>query len=792
LRALGGALTQELASMVAERQQVADIARQHQQRRERVVSLEQQLAAEQKRNRAAKRQSTQGLSPAERRRRAREPAPDSLVAHELEVAEEQLVESLNIIQQRYTDEAALTARAERSTRALHAAQAQFEVQRDAVERLEQTVRGLGDEVVRLRQLAQDQADAMRHTVNSHNIELQQIKEATGQEISRLMEEIATGRQEAAEDERLELHRASQEAASELQRVSQEAASEKQRLTQSAAAERQRLVEKAAAEKQRLATDAAVEKRRLSENAAAEKQRLVEQAAAEKQRVRDDASCEIKRIKQDAAAEIMRIRADSAAEKQQLIQRHGQLLQSARAEARAEALGEATRTIESTKAEAARESRIALAAVEEAASAASQAKAKVERSRTVISKHSSAVTAAEASSHEYEDTLETLSKALLGLRKTNAQLVAQQVDSNHRVRSAEDRMAKLQERLQHSISQCEQMQAQRDEARSESRALRNGRAALRSELATITQRLEAVMQANHEASGRLLTTEYALLVGIDGRPRLLEQVEGAARCLLQETEQQEAKLAKGIETIYLAFASGDPVVDKLKRYAAVAATSSATTGSNPSGEVEALRSALAKLCSNEAHSSDVSAPTNLQKQLQEGCRLTKDDCTTIVDRLIKHTLEQQMLLGAKEVQAPAESAFKVFLRLGWECLCDEHKQQSISNKFGILATEAVMVAEGQQAWARRTVVLRGDCLLMFGEKEFEALGVAPRIKIALRTASVGQLVEIPSASQPMGVAELAFSVSAGDVALFWVRAADQRLTRQLHLSVLTAQRSSASQ
>eukprot|EP01043_Picozoa_sp_COSAG02_P057093 COSAG02_NODE_6876_length_3315_cov_2.046671_1_plen_848_part_00 len=803
LRALVGALTQELASMVAERQQVADIARQHQQRRERVVSLEQQLAAEQKRNRAARRQATQGLSPAERRRRAREPAPDSVVAHELEVAEEQLVESLNIIQQRYTDEAALTARAERSTRALHAAQAQFEVQQDSVERLEQTVRGLGDEVVRLRQLAQDQADAMRQTINSHNIEMQQIKEATGQEISRLMEEIATGRQEAAEETRSELHRSSQEAAVELQRVSQEAAaelqrvkqeaaSEKQRLIQNAAAERQRLVEEAAAAKQRLTTDAAVEKRRLSEDAAAEKQRLVEQAAAEKQRVRDDASCEIKRIKEDAAAEIMRIHADSAAEKQQLIQRHGQLLQSARAEARAEALGEATRTIEYTKAEAARESRIALAAVEKAASAASQAEAKVERSRTVISEHSSAVTAAEASSEGYEDTLETLSKALLGLRKTNAQLVAQQVDGNHRVRSAEDRMAELEKRLQHSISQREQMQAQRDEACSESRALRNGRAALRSELATITQRLEAVMQANHEASGRLLTAEYALLIASDGRPRLLEQVEGAARCLLQETEQKEAKLAKGIEAIYLAFASGGPVVDKLKRYAAVAATSSATTGSNPSGEVEALRSALAKLCSNEAHGSGVSAPTNLQKQLQEDCGLTKDDCTIIVDRLIKHTLEQQMLSGAKDMQAPAESAFKVFLRLGWECLCDEHKQQSISNKFGILVTETVMVAEGQQAWARRTVILRGDCLLMFGEKEYEALGVAPRIKIALRTASVGQLVEIPSASHPVGVVELAFSVSAGDVALFWVRAADQRLTRQLHLSVLTAQRSSASQ
>ena len=103
----------------------------------------------------------------------------------------------------------------------------------------------------------------------------------------------------------------------------------------------------------------------------------------------------------------------------------------------------------------------------------------------------------------------------------------------------------------------------------------------------------------------------------------------------------------------------------------------------------------------------------------------------------------------------------------------------------------MVAEGQNSWARRTAVLTGDCLLLFGEKEYEDLGVAPRNKIALRTASVGQLVEIPSVSYPMGVAELAFSVSLGDVALFWIRAAAQGLTRRLHLSLVTAQRSSAS-
>lgn len=785
LRALGGALTQELASIVAERQRVADVARQHQQCRERVLSLERELGEEQKLTRAATRQSTQGMTPAERRRRARLPAPASRVVRELEVAQEQLVESLKIIEQRYTDEATLRSRAERSTRALHAAQVQFEVQQDVVERLEQTVRGLGDEVGRLRQLAQDQADSMQHIVNSHSIEMQAMKQAMEREISRLVEESASERQGAAKEAASELHRASQEAASQFQRAMHEAASEKQRLVQQATSERQRLLEEAAAEKQRVSTDAAVEKRQLSENAASEKQRLIEEAAAEKQRIRDQATTEIMRIKEQSAAEIMRVQADSAAEKQQLIQRHGQLLQSARADARAEALSEATRTIESTKAQAARESRLASAVVAEAAT---QAKAK--RSQKVRPDHSSAVTAAEASSDGYEDTLETLSSALLGLRQTNANLVAQQADSDRRARSAEGRLLELEERLQSSSSQCKQMQAQRDVARSESKALRTGRAALRSELVTVTQRLEAVTQANYEASGRLLTAEYALLVGSDGRPRLLEQLEAAARCLLQETEQKEAKLAKAIETIYLALASGDPAVDKLKRYAAVAAASSAASGTNPSGEIEALRSALTKLCSNEAQSGGSSAPTSLQKQLQEDCGVTTDDCTVIVDRLIKHTLEQQMRPDSTAMQS-GESAFNIFLRLGWECLCDEHKRQSISNKFGILATEAVMVAEGQNSWARRTAVLTGDCLLLFGEKEYEDLGVAPRNKIALRTASVGQLVEIPSVSYPMGVAELAFSVSLGDVALFWIRAAAQGLTRRLHLSLVTAQRSSAS-
>ena len=780
LRALGGALNQELASIVAERQQVADVARQHQQCRERVLSLERQLAEEQKLTRAATRQSTQGMTPAERRRRARLPAPPSRVVRELEVAQEQLVESLKIIEQRYTDEPTLRSRAERSTRALRAAQAQFEVQQDAVERLEQTVRGLGDEVVRLRQLAQGQADSMQHIVNSHKIEMQEMKEATEREISRLVEESESERRTAAKEAALELHRVSQEAASQLHRVSEEAASEKHRLAQRATSERQRLLEEAAAEKQRVSTDAAVEKRQLSEDAASEKQRLIEEATAEKQRIRDQATTEIMRIKEQSAAEIMRVRADSAAEKQQLIQRHGQLLQSARAEARAEALSEATRVIESTKAQAAQESRLA--------SAATQPEA--EHSQKTRPEHSCAVTAAEASSDEYEDTLESLSTALLGLRQTNANLVAQQADSDRRARSAEGRLLELEERLQSSSSRCKQMEAQRDVAQLESKALRTGRAALRSELVTVTQRLEAVTQANYEASGRLLTVEYALLVGSDGRPRLLEQLEAAARCLLQETEQNEAKLAKGIETIYLALASGGPAIDKLKRYAAVAAASSAVSGTNPSGEIEALRAALTKLCSNETQSRGSSAPTSLQKQLQEDCGLTTDDCTVIVDRLIKHTLEQQMLSGSTEMQ-PGESAFKIFLCLGWECLCDEHRCQSISNKFKILATEAVMVAEGRNAWARRTAVLTADCLLLFGEKEYEDLGVAPRNKIALRTASVGQLVEIPSVSYPVGVAELAFSVSTGDVALFWIRATTQGLTRQLHLSVLTTQRSSAS-
>ena len=196
LRALGGALTQELASIVAERQRVADVARQHQQCRERVLSLERELGEEQKLTRAATRQSTQGMTPAERRRRARLPAPASRVVRELEVAQEQLVESLKIIEQRYTDEATLRSRAERSTRALHAAQVQFEVQQDVVERLEQTVRGLGDEVGRLRQLAQDQADSMQHIVNSHSIEMQAMKQAMEREISRLVEESASERQGA--------------------------------------------------------------------------------------------------------------------------------------------------------------------------------------------------------------------------------------------------------------------------------------------------------------------------------------------------------------------------------------------------------------------------------------------------------------------------------------------------------------------------------------------------------------------------------------------------------------------
>lgn len=813
LRALGGALTQELASIVAERQQVADIARQHQQRRERVVSLEHQLAEEQRRPRAAKRQSNQGMTSAERRRRARLPAPDSQVVHELEVAQEQLVESLKIIEQRYADEAALAVRAECSARRLHAAQAQLAAQTDAVEQLEQTVRRLGDEVVHLRQTTQAQGDSMQHTIISHDIEMREKEEAISQEVSRLLEESAREQQKAAEEAASELHRVTQEAESELhrakqeaeseldrakqqaalelQRVTQQAASEKQRLIQEAASERNRLVKEAATEKQRLITDAAVEKRRVSEDAAAEKQRLIEQAAAEKQHIRDDTASEIKRIKEQAAAEIMRIQADSASEKQQLIQRHGQLLQSARAEARREALIETTRTIESTKAEAAREARLASAAVAEATAAASQARTNAECSREVISKQSSAVAAAEASSEEYEDTLETLSTAVLGLRKTNAQLKAQQVHSDHRARSAENKMSELKRQLDSSINRQEQMKAERDLARSESEALRNGRKALMSDCATVTQRLEAVMQANHEASGRLLTTEHTLLVGSDGRRRLLEQLEGAARCLLQETEMQEAKLAKGIEAIYLAFASGDPVVDRLKRH--VAAASSKNSGSNPSAEVDTLRLALNELCSSETQSSGVFAPTSLQRQLQEDCGLTHNDCTDIVDRLIKHTLEQQMLSEAEERQGRSESAFQVFLRLGWESLCDEHKRQSISNKFGILAIEDVMAAEGQHPWAKRTAVLRGDCLLLFGEKEYEMLGVAPRNKIALRTASVGQLVEIPAVSHPTGAAELAFSVSAGDATLFWIRvAADQGGTRDLHLAVLTTQRSSVSQ
>ena len=654
---------------------------------------------------------------------------------------------------------------------------------------------------------------MQHTIISHDIEMREKEEVTAREVSRLLEESASERQKAAEEAASELHRVTQEAASELhrvtqeaaseldrvkqqaamelQRATQEAASEKRRLIQEAASERKRLTEEAAAEKQRLITDAAVEKRRVSEDAAAEKQRLVEQAAAEKQHIREDTASEIKRIKEQAAAEIMRIQADSAAEKQQLIQRHGQLLQSARTEARREALSEATRTIESTKAEAAREARLASAAVAEAAAAASQARAKADCSQDVMSKQSSAVAAAVASSEEYEDTLETLSTAVLGLRKTNAQLKAQQVDSDHRARSAENRISELKRQLQSSINRHEQMQAERDFARSESEALRNGRKALMSELATVTRRLEAVIQANHEASGRLLTTEHTLLVGSDGRRRLLEQLEGAARCLLQETEVQEAKLAKGIEAIYLAFASGDPVVDRLKRH--VAAASSKTSGSNPSAKVEALRSALNELCSNETHSSGGFAPTSLQRQLQEDCGLTHHDCIDIVDRLIKYTLEQQMLSETEQRQGPSETAFQIFLRLGWECLCDEHKRQSISNKFGILAIEDAMVAEGQHPWAKRTAVLRGDCLLLFGEKEYEALGVAPRNKIALRTASVGQLVEIPAVSHPTGAAELAFSVSAGDAALFWIRvAANQGRTRDLHLAVLTTQRSSVSQ
>eukprot|EP01043_Picozoa_sp_COSAG02_P094814 COSAG02_NODE_31225_length_537_cov_0.767123_1_plen_95_part_01 len=59
LRALGGVLTQELASCVAERQRAADMARQHQQCRERVLVLEREIAEEQERKRKAVRQSSQ-------------------------------------------------------------------------------------------------------------------------------------------------------------------------------------------------------------------------------------------------------------------------------------------------------------------------------------------------------------------------------------------------------------------------------------------------------------------------------------------------------------------------------------------------------------------------------------------------------------------------------------------------------------------------------------------------------------------------------------------------------------
>lgn len=839
LRALGGVLTQELASCVAERQRAADMARQHQQCRERVLVLEREIAEEQERKREAVRQSSQGLTPAERRRRARglraSEQPPSQVAHELELAQERLVESLKSIEQRYTDGSALASRADRSERGLHAAQAQLVVQEEAVVRLEETVRRLGDEVVRLRQNARSQAASMRHTVGSHNAELQQMKEEAAGEISRLVEEVAAERQQIAG-----------EAASGMRRVTEDATAELERATQEAASERQRLIKEHSDERQR-----------LIEEAVSERQRLIEKAVAEKQRKSEETASEIMRIKEEAAAEIMRVKADSAAEKQQMIQRHGQLLQSARAEARADALSEATRTIESTKAEAARETRLANAAVAEAATAAAQAKAQENRSREVWAGQSSALSPAEAYSGEYEDTLETLSSALLGLRKTNAKLVAAQVDSERRAQDAEDRVSQLEEELQRWQSRREQGQAQADNARLESNALRNGRAALRSELAKVTQRLESVVQANHEAAGRLLTAEYTLLVGNDGRPRLLEQLEGAARCLLKETEVHERKLAKGIEIMYLAFAAGDPVVDKLKRDAAVAAASSATASIDPSTEVEALRSALSKVCM-DGHSVAASAAaaaggannsgedgavavadgpgdddqqtrrkpredgggssggstlTGLQQQLQQDCGLTQDDCSMIVDRLVKHTVTMQQANASASTstggstastaavqQRVGESLFKCFLRLGWECLCDSHKRESIASKFGIVATEAVMVAHGQQAWAKRTAVLRGDCLLFFGEKEFEALGLAPRSNITLRTALVGQLVEIPSPSvshshsHPLGAAtvELAFSVSTGDTAaLFWIRAADQERTRGLHLSVLTAQRAIAS-
>lgn len=825
LRALSGVLTQELASIVAERQQAAEIALEYQQRRETVISLEKKLAEEQKRERAARRRSSQGLTPAERRRRAREPFPASQVVHELEVAQAQLVQSLKIIEQRYTDEATLTSRVDRSIKASHTAQVQLAAQTDAVERLEQTVRGLGDEVLRLRQIAREQADWIQDTLKTHSIELQQMKAATAREMSLLVEQSASERHSAAEQAATEIRRVTQEAACERHRLIQEAASEKEakareisRLVEQSASERQNAAEKAASEILRVTQEAASEKQRLVQEAASEKarlkERLVEGAEAEKQRIRDDAASahrqikeekdseikqiqderasEIMRIKDDAAAEMKRIQAemkrvqeDFVAEKQQIIQRHGQELQSARAEARADALNDATRTIAATKAEA----RLASAAVTEAATAASQSQAKAQAALEVLSERSSAATAAGASTEEYEDTLETLSRALLGLRKTNAKLAAQKVDSDHKIRSAKDRMAELEEQVQSSIKQVKQAQAERDDSREESKALRNGRAALRSDLATVNHRLEAVMQANQEASGRLLTAEHALIVGSDSRPRLLEQLDRAARCLLQETELQEAKLAKGIEAIYLAFASGDPVVDKVQRYAAVAARSSAIY---PSGEVDALRSALTKLCSNETENSGASTPTSLQKRLQQECGLTRDDCNVIVDRLIEHTQQQQVQSSSTEGRGPGESAFKIFLRLGWECMCDEHKRQSISSKFGILTTELVMVAEGQHAWARRTAVLRGDCLLFFGEREYVQLGVAPRNNVSLRTALVGQLVEIPSISHPMGVTEIAFSVSSGDMALFWIRAVDSRLTRQLHLSVLTAQRSSGSQ
>ena len=790
LRALGGALTQELASAVVERQQAAEIARQHQHCRKRVVDLERDLAEEQERE-AARPASVPESTPRRRKSRPAE-LPPSQAARELERAQDQLVQSVKFLEKRYTDSSVLSTRAERSARGLRAAQSHLAAQLEAVSRLEQTVLNQGKELVRLRHGAREQEaamrqqvhqqeDAMQHAVGTHQAEMQSMRSHAADEITRISQEAEAEKQRVTEWTEAERQRMTEWTAAETQRVTEETAAEVQRAnaatvaeTQRVQAETQLVTEETAADAQRITEEASAYAERIKADAIAEAERVRADTASEITRVREDTTAQVRRIKEGAASEIMRMTEQAAAERRRMIQTHGQLLQAARAEARADALQEATRAIELSKAEAERESRLAAAAVAEASAAAEEAMAQAERSRKVLAARSTGA-AAEEYSGQYEETLETLSTTLLSLRKANSNLVASEAGSERRAQTAEQALASLEVGAKRSQTECEDAQA-------EAQALRTGRVALKSELGITGGRLDAVVQANHVACGLLLTAEHSLVVGDDGRPALLKQLERAARILLAETENRLLVLAKGIETLYLAFASGDPALAKLKRLADVAAARSLAAGINPSTEAGALRSALVKVCSCTGDS----LPTALQQQLQDDCGLTTGDCASMIDRLVDYTVQEATKGGPA---AGEESLFKHFLRYGWEHLIETQKRQSLSHKFGIKANEAVMVAEGQQAWAKRTVVLKEDCIMFFGEREFEELGKGPRSRITLRTALIGQLVQIPSATQPMGAEELAFSVAAGDK-LFWVRASDQELTRQLHITCFTSQRGAA--